>query len=354
MEEKKELEVIDLRVIAKKIWSRRKLFYKVLPVVFILSCIYIFSKPRYYTSDTKLAPELGNSMSGGTLGSIASSFGIDLGEMQTSDAITPLLYPDLMEDNKFVAELFNIKVVAEDGEINTTYYDYLDKKQKKAWWSYPISWIKNLFKSKDTKKGGKGKFDPYYLSRKQDGVVNVMRDNILLKVDKKTGVITISATAQDPLIAKSLADSVRVKLQTFITDYRTNKSRIDEQYYKKLVDEAKADYDKARRLYSSYADANMEVTLESFRAKQTDLENDMQLNYNTYTTLMAQYQMANAKVQERTPAFTILKGASVPIKPAGPKRMLFVAGMCIMAFLLTSLAIVKDEIFTKADNESYK
>ena len=344
MEDKKEMEVIDLRVIFNKIWSRRKLFYKVLPVVLILSCIYIFSIPRYYTSDTKLAPELGNSMSGGTLGSIASSFGIDLGEMQTSDAITPLLYPDLMEDNKFVAELFNIKVVAEDGEINTTYYDYLDKKQKKAWWSYPISWIKNLFKSKDTKKGGKGEFNPYYLTRKQDGVVNAMRDNILLKVDKKTGVITISATAQDPLIAKSLADSVRVKLQTFITDYRTNKSRIDEQYYKKLVDEAKADYERARRIYGSYADANMDVTLESFRAEQTDLENDMQLKYNTYTTLMTQYQAAKAKVQERTPAFTILKGASVPIKPTGPKRMLFVAGMMLLTLFGTAFWIVRKDL----------
>ena len=344
MEEKKELEVIDLRVVFNKIWSRRKLFYKVLPVVFILSCIYIFSIPRYYTSDTKLAPELGNSMSGGTLGSIASSFGIDLGEMQTSDAITPLLYPDLMEDNKFVAELFNIKVVAEDGEINTTYYDYLEKKQKKAWWSYPIRWIKKLFKSKDTKKGGKGEFNPYYLTRKQDGVVNAMRDNILLKVDKKTGVITISATAQDPLIAKSLADSVRVKLQTFITDYRTNKSRIDEQYYKKLVDEAKADFERARRIYGSYADANMDVTLESFRAEQTDLENDMQLKYNTYTTLMTQYQAAKAKVQERTPAFTIIKGASVPIKPTGPKRMLFVAGMMLLTLFGTAFWIVRKDL----------
>ena len=344
MEEKKEMEVIDLRVVFKKIWSRRKLFYKVLPVVFILSCIYIFSIPRYYTSDTKLAPELGNSMSGGTLGSIASSFGIDLGEMQTSDAITPLLYPDLMEDNKFVAELFDVKVASEDGEINTTYYDYLDKKQKKVWWSYPIGWIKKLFKSKDKKKGGKGEFNPYYLSRKQDGVVNAMRDNILLKVDKKTGVITISVTAQDPLIAKSLTDSVRVKLQAFITDYRTNKARIDEKYYKKLVDEAKADYEKARRLYGSYADSNTDVMLVSFRAKQNDLENDMQLKYNTYTTLMTQYQASKAKVQERTPAFTLLKGASVPIKPSGPKRMLFVIGVLLLSIFGTAFWIVRKDL----------
>ena len=77
--------------------------------------------------------------------------------------------------------------------------------------------------------------------------------------------------------------------------------------------------------------------LESYRAKQTDLENDMQLKYNTYTTLMTQYQMAKAKVQERTPAFTLVQGAAVPIKPAGPKRMLFVAGMCVLALVLLVL-----------------
>ena len=79
------------------------------------------------------------------------------------------------------------------------------------------------------------------------------------------------------------------------------------------------------------------MVLESYRAKQTDLENDMQLKYNTYTTIMTQYQMAKAKVQERTPAFTLVQGAAVPIKPAGPKRMLFVAGMCVLAFFFSSI-----------------
>lgn len=141
-----------------------------------------------------------------------------------------------------------------------------------------------------------------------------------------------------------MADSVKERLQTFITNYRTNKSRIDEHHYKKLVDEAKTDYEKARRIYGSYADANTDVMLESFRAKQNDLENDMQLKYNTYTTLMAQYQAAKAKVQERTPAFTLVKGAAVPIKPTGPKRMLFVVGMLFLASLVTSFFILKNDL----------
>ena len=64
-----------------------------------------------------------------------------------------------------------------------------------------------------------------------------------------------------------------------------------------------------------------------------DMENDMQLKYNTYSTLNTQLQAAMAKVQENTPAFTTLTNATVPIKPAGPKRMIFVAFMLILATL---------------------
>lgn len=339
MEDKKELEVIDLRVVFKKIYERRRLFYKVLPIVFVLSCAYILCLPRYYRSSLSLAPEIGGSSGlGGTLGSLASSFGIDLGSMETTDAINPMLYPDLMEDNGFVVGLFDIKVKSLDGEINCSYYDYLLKHQKRPFWQYAIAWVKKLLPKDEESIRNKGnKLNPYVLSKKQDDICKLIRDKVSISIDKKTAVISIDVEAQDPLICKTVADSVKDRLQTFITDYRTNKARIDEMHYKNLVDEAKADYEKARRLYGNYSDSNMDMVLESYRAKQTDLENDMQLKYNTYTTLMAQYQMAKAKVQERTPAFTLVQGAAVPIKPAGPKRMLFVAGMCVLAFIFTSL-----------------
>lgn len=351
MEEKKDLEVIDLRVIFKKIYERRRLFYKVLPIVFVLSCAYILCFPRYYQSALSLAPEVGGSSGlGGTLGSLASSFGFDLGSMETTDAINPMLYPDLMNDNGFVVGLFDIRVKSKDGEIDCSYYDYLLNHQKYPFWKYAISWVKKLLpKDEDTNLTKGNKLNPYILSKKQDDICNIIRDKISISVDKKTAVISIAVEAQDPLICKTVADSVKDRLQTFITNYRTNKARIDEQYYKKLVDEAKANYEKARRLYGSYADSNMEMVLESYRAKQTDLENDMQLKYNTYTTLMSQYQMAKAKVQERTPAFTLVQGAAVPIKPAGPKRMIFVVGMCFFAVICTSLWTVKKDVFQKQE-----
>jgi len=341
-------EVIDLRVVFRKIWSNRKLFYKVLPVVFVLSCIYIFSKPRYYTSEIKLAPEMENSGTAGTLGAIASSFGFDISDMQTTDAITPLLYPDLMEDNGFVTGMFNIRVLDQEGEIDASYYDYLKKYQKTSWLGAPMRWLNSLLpKSKDKKKTDKGsKFEPYYLSKADNDIAEAIRGNISISIDKKTGVITIGTKAQDALICKTLADSIKSQLQEFITNYRTNKARNDYEYYKKLVADAKQDYEKVRRQYASMADASTNVTLRSVELKMEDLENDMQLKLNAYTTINTQLQAAKAKVQERTPAFTVVKGADVPIKPAGPKRMIFVATMLLLSAICTSLYILKGT-FTK-------
>ena len=338
-ENKNNPNIIDLRVVVKTIWNHKRLLYKTLPTAFLLSCIYIFSIPRYYTSEVKLAPEMESALGGGALGSIAASFGFDLSEMQTSDAITPLLYPDLMEDNAFVTSMFNINVKDQDGKINTTYHDYLKSFQKKIWWNYPIAWIKKLLPKTPDKGGDKSKFNPYYLSKNEDGIAERIRDNAKISIDKKTGVITINTKAQDPLICKTLADSIQDRLQKFIIEYRTNKARTDYEYYKGLTADAKHEYEKTRQMYGDMADASRNPSLKSIELKLEDMENDMQLKYNTYTTLSTQLQASKAKVQERTPAFTVIKGASVPVKPAGPKRMLFVAAMLILTFIGTSFYI---------------
>ena len=119
MTENKAKNVVDIRSLFKIVWARKTLFYKVLPIVFVLSCLYIISIPRTYTTTCKLAPEINNSSSGGALGALASNFGFDLSLMETSDAITPLLYPDLMEDNNFVINLFSIIVAKPEQQCGT-------------------------------------------------------------------------------------------------------------------------------------------------------------------------------------------------------------------------------------------
>ncbi len=351
-EQKKEEFVIDLRELARTIWGKKKMFFKVLPVVFILSCIWIFPKPRYYRSEVSLAPEMSNSASMGSLGSIASSLGFDIGEMGTDDAIYPLLYPDLFASSNFVVGLFDIHVVSSDNEVDTDYYTYMSKMQKICIWDYPKRWFRKLKKSMFPKKKvfslGKGSdLNAFSLTEEQYGIVEKVKKKILCNVDKKTMVITINVTDQDPLIAATMADSVRVRLQNYITDYRTNKARIDEMHYQEMADKSLEEYQKSCAKYARYADSHKNSLLQSVNTEISALENEMQQNYTVYSAYMTQLQAARARVQERTPAFTIIQAAFVPVKPAGPKRLVFVLGMCFLACVVVSLYIVKDQLLPK-------
>ena len=346
MEERKDIEVIDIRILFKKLYAKRKLFFKVCPITFVLACLYILCIPRYYTSDTKLAPELSSSMDMGGIGSIASSFGIDINNMQSSDAINPLLYPDLMEDDGFVTKMFPVRVKTLDGDIDTDYYTYLRNYQKAPWWAKVRQWLFGFFKSKKENGTEENAFNPYHMSEDDNDVAEAIRGNISLSTDKKTGVITISTNAQDPLVCKTLADTMQVYLQEYITNYRTNKARIDVEHYEQLTEEARKEYEQLSQQYARYTDSNQNAIKASVQTKIDNLIKEMQVKYTTYTTLTAQLEVAKSKLQERTPAFTVIKGASVPIKPAGPKRMIFVAAMLFISILGTAFYIVKDDIFS--------
>lgn len=348
--EKKE-GYINVSEILKAVLSKKKLFLISIPIAIVVSSLIIICVPRSYTASAMLVPEVENSMDLGSVGSLASSFGIDLNNMSGTDAISPLLYPELLNDNGFVASLLKIQVETQDGTLKCSYYEYLKKHQKIAWWTKAMGVVKRIFKSKETnakRKNFKDEFEnPYYLSKDEDDIVGAVRSLIGLTVDKKTGVITIHTEAQDPLICKSLADSVSSKLQVFITNYRTQKARHDVEYYKSLTAKTKTDYEKARQLYGSYSDSNMDIVLESVRSKQTDLENDMQLKFNAYTAMVTQLQASEAKLRERTPAFTTLQGASVPVKPAKPRRMIFVLAITILVFVGDLTYVLKDYILGK-------
>ena len=341
---------IDFGKIFKDLLRHKRLYFIVLPVAFVLAAIYALSLPNFYTCKVTLAPEMGSSArTGGSLAGLASSFGISLGSAQAgADAISPMLYPDLMNSVDFKTSLFPIPVTIEGdkekGEPNRTmsYYDYLMKEQKAPWWAGAKKAIFSIF-HQPSDINHQTSVDPFRLTPEQTAIANAINANVVCDVDKKTQVITINVTDQDPVICATMADSVKNRLQKFITDYRTSKVRVDLEFNEKLYAETKARYDRARRLYAEFSDANQDIILESVRQRQTELENDMQLQYNAFTQVAAQLMAAKAKVQEETPAFTTLQSATVPVLKAGPKR----AQMCLiflfLAFLGTTAYILYKE-----------
>lgn len=339
MEEKKDKAPINFVKIAKKLWPHRKKYYYVLPATLIATYLLTLCIPRYYKCTVSLAPEIQGASISGSLGSFASSIGLgsSLAKMASQDAIYSEIYPDVIKSNKFIAELMVVDIKTQKGDVLCNYYTYLRDHQKAPWWTIAREKITNLFKeAKPDTYNGKEILSTFNMSELQTNILGLVQGNIRCSVDKKTDIVSITVTDQDPLVCATIADATCKKLQEFITAYRTNKARIDYDYYHKLCEESKKTYEKSVRDYTSFADANRNAVLVKYTTKESNLENEMQANYNLYTTMKTQMQVAQAKLQEATPAFTVIQSASVPIKPAGPKRMIISIAMMILSFIVLS------------------
>lgn len=335
---------IDYGKIYHDLLKHKRLYYIVLPVAFLLSALYMLSIPNYYICTVKLSPELSNrSSSSSGLASLASSFGLKLGSGvgSSSEALFPTLYPDLMSSVDFKADIFKVKVRPEDSNQEYTYYEYRKDIQKRPLLKKALKSLFILFESGESEPN---MINPRRLTKKQNAMAKDVEKDIICSVDKKTMVISLSVKDTDPVVCMTIADSTMALLQRYITDYRTSKARVDLEYNKKLLNEAKANYEKASRAYASFADANLHSFQERILQRKAELETEMMLQRTVYQQVVAQYQQAEMKLQEDTPAFAVIQASTIPAKKSGPKRAVSSLLFLFIAFLGTSIfALFKED-----------
>lgn len=329
---------IDFGKIYRDFLKHKRLYYIVLPIAFVLAAVISLSIPNYYTCTVKLSPELSTkSAPTGGLASLASSFGVNLGSMgNSSEALFPTLYPDLMASPDFMVSLFKVQVKPEGANQVYKYYDYKKNIETAPWWKIAV----RTLLSDDSKDNT---FNPRKLTKEQNDMIMDIQKNIVCSVDKKTMVITLSVTDHDPNVCTTMADSTMALLQRYITDYRTSKARVDLEYNKKILAEAKANYEKASRAYASFSDANLHTFQERILQRKAELETEMMLQRTVYQQVVAQYQQAEMKLQEDTPAFAVIQASTIPAKKAGPMRSKVCLFFIVLAFLATSLYILYKE-----------
>ena len=334
---------IDYGKIYHDLCEHKRLYYIVLPIAFALSALYMLSIPNNYTCKVKLSPELSNrSSSTGSLASLASSFGVKLGTGMGngSDALFPTLYPDLMASVDFKADIFKVKVRPQDSAQEYSYYDYKKDIEKTPWWNTVLKSLFALLKSDEPEASS---INPRKLTKKQYLMAKALEKDITCSVDRKTMVITINVKDTDPVVCMTMADSTMALLQRYITDYRTSKARVDLDYNKKLVADAKKNYEKASRAYASFADANLHTFQERILQRKAELETEMMLQRTVYQQVVAQYQQAEMKLQEDTPAFAVIQASTIPVQKTGPMRSMACIIIVFFVFVVVSFYVLYKE-----------
>lgn len=351
-----EEQEIDLIALAKQLWAERKFLLKCCGVAVVVGLVVAFSIPKEYTTSVKLAPEISDpSKKIGSLGGLAAMAGVNLNSQIGTDAISPDLYPDVVKSVPFLLELFPVGVKDKKGTLNVPFYDYMLDYQRSTWWGYVfklpfklLGWASDLFTDEENE--GQG-LDPYRLTKDQADVIKALQDKIFASVDKKTLVISVSVQMQDPLISADMAKVVVEKLQSYITNYRTQKVKQDLEFTEKVFGEAKQSYYKAQKAYAAFEDANKNIISASYRTEQERLKNEMSLTFNVYNTLAQKLEQDKLRVQEQTPVYTVIEPATVPLKASSPKKLLILVGFVFLAlFGGIGYLFIKSLLLSSLDN----
>ena len=333
---------IDLIGILRKIIGIRKTIYKAAGIGLVIGIIVAISIPKQYTVGVTLSPEMGNTKAGGLSGLAASFLGSGMAINEGTDALNASLSADIVSSTPFLLELSTMEIPALEGETMTLNV-YLDE-ESSPWWSYVIGLpgmviggVKSLFTEEESElvPSDKANLGTIELSKKESKKIESLKKKILASVDKKTSMTTVSVTLQNPKVAAVVADSVVRKLQEYIIDYRTSKAKEDCLYLERLFKERQQEYYDAQKKYADYMDSHDNIILQSVRAEQERLQNDMSLAYQVYSQVANQLQVARAKVQEEKPVFAVVEPAVIPLYPSGTSRKIYV-----LAFIFLSVCIV--------------
>ena len=334
---------IDLMDILRKIISIRKTLYKAAGIGLIMGIIVAFSIPKQYTVKVTLSPEMGNSKGTNGIAGLAASFlgsGATIGD--GTDALNASLSSDIVSSTPFLLELLDMNVPSAK-KVEQTSLEYYLEEQSSAWWRYVmgipglvISGIKSLFEDENKEYIDKTNNNPIELTQKTSKKIKILKKNIIASVDKKTAITNVSVTLQDPRIAAVVADSVVHKLQEYIIGYRTSKAKEDCIYLEMLFKERQDEYYDAQRKYAEYVDTHDNLILQSVRAEQERLQNDMSLAYQVYSQVANQLQVARAKVQEEKPVFAVVEPAVIPLNSSGISLKIYV----LVSIFLSVISVI--------------
>lgn len=362
-ENKEESKEIDILEMLKYLFSKRKFIIKFTAVFLFIGLFIAIFSPKQYTSTAVIVPQIGKLRTNG-LSSLAALAGIDLGNANSSDVISPLVYDKILNNVNFQRDLINMPINFNGQDTTVKIIDYYtDKKYKRfsllgTITKYTIGLpgvILASLKRNEVESFGENNdsIKVESLSKKEYICLKAFRANFNLDIDSKNGYITISTTMPEAKAAAQVAQSVIDLLQKYITEFKIQKAEDNYKYVQQRFNEISNEYIQKQEEYAKFLDANKGLSSAVSKAKEEFIRNETSALYSVYSQLKQHLLQSELKVKEDTPILTVVTPPIVPVLKSAPNRLLILFAFVFLGLAFSS-GIVLGIDWLKKNNFSNK
>jgi len=212
-----EFEVFDWSAMGARLRAKRTFLYWFIPTVLIVSWGLTFSVATYYESSAALTPEELRPAEQTRVTTLNRPENYDLGIVQLMNSVSAEDYNQIISSTNFICRILQTPVMTRDSSFSGTYYAYLATQYRYPWHKAIMRFVRGR------KRPLPGEVlptpNPFYLRGAAADAYSLANKHISCTTDRRTLLTTISVTAQDPLVAAQVAQSVLENLEKFLTDY---------------------------------------------------------------------------------------------------------------------------------------
>ena len=316
----KEYSVNDLLNIVLKYKS----FLAKFSIFFVLvTIVYVLLVSPLYLSKAKVLTNTGNINSVGKISSLASQFGVNLGESQNLGSdFSPEVYIEILNSRRLFDELtrlsFNIKENDKNSFREITLFEYLIDKSF------------DDFKEKDKEYA----FEEFY-----DSVIKSSKN-----LDSSSITIEVRTTNKD--LSYQLLTSIVSILNKIQLDFKTEKIKSKKEFILKQIESTSLDLEVVEDEWISVRKSNISPKSPALILKEEKLKREVMILTNVYTNLKNELEIAKIEEVEQNKSVDIIDPPNYPIIKDWPKRKIMVVQSFVLSIILGMTIILMREYFS--------
>lgn len=338
------LEIIDL---INLLWGKKWFVIRVVLVFVVLGIIYAFTAPKeYVTSATLISEAPTEGQIGGSISGLASLAGLDLGGVSGgSQTINPALYETVSKSTLFLLKLMEqnyfFSDIGEEISIHDYYMEHFKTDLLNKVLSAPFQLI-NLLKGDDVDSTAtlNNNIAAISLTEDEEKIIEDLRTRIFVDIDWELNLVTVQVKMQDPIVAAQMVDFTKDYITNYVTEYAISKSQQQLESIEKQYSERKDDFEAAQMRLAAFRDKNINVTAALVKSEEQRLQSDFDLAFSIYSQIAKQREAIKLQIQDKTPVFSVLEPAIIPIDESEPKKLIILIGSVFIGLALSFLKII--------------
>lgn len=312
-----------------------------------LGLAYSSSKKPVYTATLTFALEDDKGSAGGGLGSLASSFGFDLGggggSIFTGSNLTELF------KSRTMVEKTLLNPVTVNGKVISLAEMYIQNNNwRNGWKNNPKFSSLEFLPDADRK----------FYTRIQDSILGSIYQNLskgslsVGQKDKKIAIISMDVTSNNELFSLYFCEALAKQVGKFYVETKSKKARINMEILERQVDSVRAELNSAITGVAIANDNtfNLNPALNVKRAPSARRQVDVQANTAILTELVKQSELAKVTLRKETPLIQVIDRPILPL----PKQRFGKAKGMVMGGGMVGFFVVFFLIFKRIFIEIYK